>query len=112
MPRPGTARDGQRGRPRMSEWLRPRRCRAATGRRNRTRPILPFPAPGPPPQRLPARPGEMCDPPARSEEHTSELQSLMRISYAVFRLKKKQEKVKEKTTRQITVEEERGKTIS
>src|SRR3546814_4756419 len=26
---------------------------------------------------------------ARSEEHTSELQSLMRISYAVFRLKKK-----------------------
>src|SRR3546814_11760744 len=27
----------------------------------------------------------------RSEEHTSELQSLMRISYAVFRLKKKTE---------------------
>src|SRR3546814_3900680 len=27
--------------------------------------------------------------PDRSEEHTSELQSLMRISYAVFRLKKK-----------------------
>src|SRR3546814_7108017 len=26
----------------------------------------------------------------RSEEHTSELQSLMRISYAVFRVKKKQ----------------------
>src|SRR3546814_4428239 len=26
---------------------------------------------------------------ARSEEHTSELQSLMRISYAVFRLEKK-----------------------
>src|SRR3546814_2987948 len=26
---------------------------------------------------------------ARSEEHTSELQSLMRISYAVFRLKQK-----------------------
>src|SRR3546814_10223121 len=32
----------------------------------------------------------------RSEEHTSELQSLMRISYAVFCLKKK-------TTTQITV---------
>src|SRR3546814_21160999 len=32
---------------------------------------------------------------ARSEEHTSELQSLMRISYAVFCLKKK----KNKTTR-------------
>src|SRR3546814_8724362 len=28
----------------------------------------------------------------RSEEHTSELQSLMRISYAVFCLKKKQKK--------------------
>src|SRR3546814_2921831 len=28
---------------------------------------------------------------ARSEEHTSELQSLMRISYAVFCLKKKQQ---------------------
>src|SRR3546814_9913236 len=30
----------------------------------------------------------------RSEEHTSELQSLMRISYAVFGLKKKQKKNK------------------
>src|SRR3546814_9702915 len=29
----------------------------------------------------------------RSEEHTSELQSLMRISYAVFCLKKKTEKI-------------------
>src|SRR3546814_7788447 len=33
----------------------------------------------------------------RSEEHTSELQSLMRISYAVFCLKKKKQK---KTTKQ------------
>src|SRR3546814_7137052 len=31
----------------------------------------------------------MKDSPSRSEEHTSELQSLMRISYAVFCLKKK-----------------------
>src|SRR3546814_3153215 len=31
----------------------------------------------------------------RSEEHTSELQSLMRISYAVFCLKKKKEKTKQ-----------------
>src|SRR3546814_6096929 len=31
------------------------------------------------------------DRPARSEEHTSELQSLMRISYAVFCLTKKHE---------------------
>src|SRR3546814_10457699 len=32
---------------------------------------------------------EMIRPAGRSEEHTSELQSLMRISYAVFCLKKK-----------------------
>src|SRR3546814_3609899 len=32
---------------------------------------------------------------ARSEEHTSELQSLMRISYAVFCLKKKQNLIKD-----------------
>src|SRR3546814_9402925 len=32
----------------------------------------------------------------RSEEHTSELQSLMRISYAVFCLKKKTQKNKQK----------------
>src|SRR3546814_10725434 len=34
---------------------------------------------------------------ARSEEHTSELQSLMRISYAVFRLKKKKKTIKSST---------------
>src|SRR3546814_9873812 len=34
--------------------------------------------------------------PGRSEEHTSELQSLMRISYAVFCLKKKQDKDKKR----------------
>src|SRR3546814_2410372 len=34
----------------------------------------------------------------RSEEHTSELQSLMRISYAVFCLKKKTQKPRNKTT--------------
>src|SRR3546814_7490752 len=33
--------------------------------------------------------GELFDRFVRSEEHTSELQSLMRISYAVFCLKKK-----------------------
>src|SRR3546814_6867825 len=38
--------------------------------------------------------------PSRSEEHTSELQSLMRISYAVFCLKKKNKKHL-KYTRQI-----------
>src|SRR3546814_1884767 len=34
----------------------------------------------------------------RSEEHTSELQSLMRISYAVFCLKKKKRKLNRYTT--------------
>src|SRR3546814_6129972 len=35
-------------------------------------------------------------PPGRSEEHTSELQSLMRISYAVFCLKKTKKKISHK----------------
>src|SRR3546814_8085687 len=38
---------------------------------------------------------------ARSEEHTSELQSLMRISYAVFCLKKKKQ-----TTKKIVAEQD------
>src|SRR3546814_19611812 len=37
----------------------------------------------------------------RSEEHTSELQSLMRISYAVFCLKKKNKKTKATTRHKI-----------
>src|SRR3546814_6906750 len=51
------------------------------------------------PARAVVRPDALCGRPAfrtraersgtRSEEHTSELQSLMRISYAVFCLKKK-----------------------
>src|SRR3546814_3523558 len=42
---------------------------------------------------------------ARSEEHTSELQSLMRISYAVFCLKKKKSKtIIYKLTRSINKE--------
>src|SRR3546814_2377608 len=36
--------------------------------------------------------GDTAFVPCRSEEHTSELQSLMRISYAVFCLKKKKKK--------------------
>src|SRR3546814_5689244 len=41
----------------------------------------------------PANPGQGSKPrQRRSEEHTSELQSLMRISYAVFCLKKTQNK--------------------
>src|SRR3546814_9516792 len=51
-----------------------------------------LPAPGAHRLRRSARPAPLCAAlPAslRSEEHTSELQSLMRISYAVFCLKKK-----------------------
>src|SRR3546814_9917286 len=44
-------------------------------------------AAGPPPSRL-----GQTSVQERSEEHTSELQSLMRNSYAVFRLKKKKKK--------------------
>src|SRR3546814_5218066 len=40
---------------------------------------------------------------ARSEEHTSELQSLMRISYAVFCLKKKNKHRTHKHTNQLTL---------
>src|SRR3546814_1826047 len=43
--------------------------------------------------------------PMRSEEHTSELQSLMRISYAVFCLKKKQRK---KNTAQVKKKYKQG----
>src|SRR3546814_3372380 len=39
--------------------------------------------------------------PDRSEEHTSELQSLMRISYAVFCLKKKKQNHHTKTNTQL-----------
>src|SRR3546814_6736045 len=41
---------------------------------------------------------------SRSEEHTSELQSLMRISYAVFCLKKKKRIKKNKQVKHMTVE--------
>src|SRR3546814_8137702 len=44
-----------------------------------------------PPERAPEIEGN-DDITGRSEEHTSELQSLMRISYAVFCLKKKKKK--------------------
>src|SRR3546814_4956606 len=40
---------------------------------------------------------------SRSEEHTSELQSLMRISYAVFCLKKKKKKTVNTTLHLINI---------
>src|SRR3546814_2584643 len=54
-------------------------------------PASPYPNTQPPNPR-PRRSG------SRSEEHTSELQSLMRISYAVFCLKKKNIKKQHTTT--------------
>src|SRR3546814_1633194 len=50
-----------------------------------------------------------CASPARSEEHTSELQSLMRISYAVFCLKKKTKKTKKKKTNRKHINNKRKK---
>src|SRR3546814_4120890 len=47
-------------------------------------------------------PETVAEAPGRSEEHTSELQSLMRISYAVFCLKKK-------NTKQVTSESKNHK---
>src|SRR3546814_3278216 len=52
------------------------------------------PSEQPAPMRAPEQTCAQCQmrvpsPIVRSEEHTSELQSLMRISYAVFRLEKK-----------------------
>src|SRR3546814_1491958 len=46
-----------------------------------------------------AHPLQLHNPSNRSEEHTSELQSLMRISYAVFCLKKKKHKNNTKNTK-------------
>src|SRR3546814_8968018 len=77
------------------------RIRAACGRA-RSRPtaatVSMATRPGSPTRRSPT-----C---SRSEEHTSELQSLMRISYAVFCLKKKKTKNtktknKQETTRTL-----------
>src|SRR3546814_4720724 len=47
----------------------------------------------------------------RSEEHTSELQSLMRISYAVFCLKKKTAKQTETTNNTRTTTQKHNKQI-
>src|SRR3546814_2904593 len=49
-----------------------------------------------------------CSAASRSEEHTSELQSLMRISYAVFCLKKKKQK-RNNTTQHHTTQKQNTK---
>src|SRR3546814_9160335 len=56
---------------------------------------------------------EFKDLQVRSEEHTSELQSLMRISYAVFCLKKKKEHLTQTSTTRVTnLDNNRAETIS
>src|SRR3546814_8341128 len=47
---------------------------------------------------------------SKSEEHTSELQSLMRISYAVFCLKKNKIKIKQKINESTTIQIQQNKT--
>src|SRR3546814_2558308 len=60
--------------------------------------------------RGPARGRNRREMPGRSEEHTSELQSLMRISYAVFCLKKKTINTPAIQTQRTTDEEQVTKT--
>src|SRR3546814_7421296 len=48
----------------------------------------------------------------RSEEHTSELQSLMRISYAVFCLKKKKNKTKKTKIQHRSADQWQTKLVS
>src|SRR3546814_4658530 len=64
----------------------------ATGRKGRSRPLCEYP------KWAKYVGGDVNRASSRSEEHTSELQSLMRISYAVFCLKKKHKQNKTKTT--------------
>src|SRR3546814_9426393 len=84
---------------------RPLRCPGSAPAADRSSP----PA-GARPRSVPAPGTPACPPPtaarrratARSEEHTSELQSLMRISYAVFCLKKKKEQIKKEKNKEDT----------
>src|SRR5213076_3626038 len=55
---------------------------------------------------------KMFSPKCRSEEHTSELQSLPTISYAVFCLKKKKQKKKLKINIKITRKKNKENTFN
>src|SRR3546814_3166951 len=86
------ARDGARAATRDRLPARPCRRPAGAGRRRQAQKAGPsgsasYRAPGR--SRRPTGAAAPSSPSRRSEEHTSELQSLMRISYAVFCLKKK-----------------------
>src|SRR3546814_7481355 len=80
-----------------------RACGELSADRGRPRARPPAAAPAPLPQqavRAEHRPRAPApDPPGRSAEHTSELQSLMRISYAVFCLTKNNQQLEVTLTR-------------
>src|SRR3546814_3540491 len=71
------------------------------------RPAPPLPIPAEPPKKKMKMDREEAqvktDSRRRSEEHTSELQSLMRISYAVFCLKKKKQTITSTTHKCTTL---------
>src|SRR3546814_2161688 len=99
-PRNSSARGASRLR---SGWrcgsARSRKCSSRRYHSARTSPKRLAPAHEPIPR---VRRGSRSRPSqARSEEHTSELQSLMRISYAVFCLKKKKKKKEKHTVHKI-----------
>src|SRR3546814_1797714 len=80
----------QDGRPAVARQADPNDKSAAHSRDGGI--VMPTRLQAPPRHPLPTHsrmPAPRCDGEDRSEEHTSELQSLMRISYAVFCLKKK-----------------------
>src|SRR3546814_5090791 len=81
---------------------RAHRRRNAAAREVSRRPSAPTRAGQPASDASGARRVGGCCARSRSEEHTSELQSLMRISYAVFCLKKKKKNKTTKITNTIT----------
>src|SRR3546814_3490102 len=86
----GARRRSPAARPTLSRRQEPRRLRFGTRRRRQRQKARPSVAQrGRKPMTRKRKKELETQGEARSEEHTSELQSLMRISYAVFCLKKK-----------------------
>src|SRR3546814_10464338 len=93
---PGSRCGRCRGQP-VAQLSRQPRRHLGIGEQRRGAPVI---ARAEPLSRLPIGVAQMFDDHriVRSEEHTSELQSLMRISYAVFCLKKKTQKIRHTIT--------------
>src|SRR3546814_7336427 len=100
---PGSRRRAARpnASPRNDSWRGWGRCSRHRARRSRRRRNDPPAVAGSPPRPLRRHADGRGRRDRRSEEHTSELQSLMRISYAVFCLKKKTIKYKNKQPHSI-----------